>query len=165
MYLYHELHECSCWSYNISNHFSQGSSLSRPYLCQTNHSTTSLVPLHPHLPSVNKLICHGSCHSKRCGKTCLMAIKVVPNFIVKLCLVVSMCFLIETLSWRWYMDFCGNAAGLNDANSSRTSSVFESLPLAIKWLRETAQQNQSIQFQVKAYATISIVFSQMFHST
>ncbi|XP_066373830.1 folylpolyglutamate synthase-like isoform X3 [Miscanthus floridulus] len=54
----------------------KGSTLSRPYLCQTNHSTTSLVPLHPHLPSVNKLICHGSCHSKRCGKTCLMAIKV-----------------------------------------------------------------------------------------
>jgi folylpolyglutamate synthase len=63
------------------------------------------------------------------------------------------------------MDFYGNAAGLNDSNSSRTSSVFESLPLAIKWLRETAQQNQSIQFQVKAYATISIMFSQMFHST
>lgn len=63
------------------------------------------------------------------------------------------------------MYFYVNAAGLIDANSSRTSSVFESLPLAIKWLRETAQHNQSIQFQVKAYATISIVFSQMFHIT
>ncbi|XP_010234883.1 folylpolyglutamate synthase isoform X2 [Brachypodium distachyon] len=32
--------------------------------------------------------------------------------------------------------------GLNGANSRGTSLVFESLPLAIKWLRETSQQNQ-----------------------
>jgi hypothetical protein len=50
-----------------------------------------------------------------------------------------------------------DAAGLNDVNSSGATSVFESLPLAIKWLRETAQQNQSIQFQVKAYASFSNV--------
>lgn len=28
------------------------------------------------------------------------------------------------------------------------SAVFPSLPLAIKWLRESVQQNRSIQFQV-----------------
>ncbi|GJN19807.1 hypothetical protein PR202_gb07117 [Eleusine coracana subsp. coracana] len=39
--------------------------------------------------------------------------------------------------------------GLNGANSNRTSLVFESLPLAMKWLRDTAQQNQSTQLQVK----------------
>lgn len=53
------------------------------------------------------------------------------------------------------MGFCGNDAGLNGA--SRTSSVFESLPLAIQWLRETAQQNQSIQFQVKTFAAVSVI--------
>ncbi|KAF0928865.1 hypothetical protein E2562_010723 [Oryza meyeriana var. granulata] len=42
--------------------------------------------------------------------------------------------------------------GLNGANSSTTSSVFESLPLAIKWLRETAQQDQSTSFQDKCNA-------------
>ncbi|XP_066373815.1 folylpolyglutamate synthase-like isoform X1 [Miscanthus floridulus] len=47
--------------------------------------------------------------------------------------------------------------GRNDANSSRTSSVFESLPLAIKWLRETAQQNQSIQFQVLVAGSLHLV--------
>ncbi|TVU32094.1 hypothetical protein EJB05_23812, partial [Eragrostis curvula] len=47
--------------------------------------------------------------------------------------------------------------GLNDANSSRTSSVFESLPLAIKWLRETAQQNQPIQFQVLVTGSLHLV--------
>lgn len=52
------------------------------------------------------------------------------------------------------MGFCGNNAGLNGANTSRISSVFESLPLAIQWLRETAKQNPSTQFQVKAYAAV-----------
>ncbi|KAG0548982.1 hypothetical protein BDA96_01G215100 [Sorghum bicolor] len=47
--------------------------------------------------------------------------------------------------------------GLNDANSGRTSSVFESLPLAIKWLRETAQQNQSIRFQVLVAGSLHLV--------
>ncbi|KAG2537163.1 hypothetical protein PVAP13_9NG252000 [Panicum virgatum] len=74
----------------------KGSTLSRPYLCQTNHSTTSLVPLHHHLQSVRKLICHGSYHSKGCGKACLITMMVVLNFIVKLCLAVSICFLTET---------------------------------------------------------------------
>uniref|UniRef100_A0A0E0IUX2 Folylpolyglutamate synthase n=1 Tax=Oryza nivara TaxID=4536 RepID=A0A0E0IUX2_ORYNI len=42
--------------------------------------------------------------------------------------------------------------GLNGSNSSTASSVFESLPLAIKWLRETAQQNQSTSYQVSRIA-------------
>lgn len=48
------------------------------------------------------------------------------------------------------MDLNWDDAGLNGANSSGASLVFESLPLAIKWLREAAQQNQSTSFQVKA---------------
>lgn len=47
--------------------------------------------------------------------------------------------------------------GLNDVNSSGATSVFESLPLAIKWLRETAQQNQSIQFQVLVTGSLHLV--------
>ncbi|XP_062200636.1 LIM domain-containing protein WLIM1-like isoform X1 [Phragmites australis] len=43
--------------------------------------------------------------------------------------------------------------GLNGAKYSRTNSVFESLPLAIKWLRETAQQNPSTQFQIASRTT------------
>uniref|UniRef100_A0A0E0M9E7 Folylpolyglutamate synthase n=1 Tax=Oryza punctata TaxID=4537 RepID=A0A0E0M9E7_ORYPU len=42
--------------------------------------------------------------------------------------------------------------GLNGSKSSTASSVFESLPLAIKWLRETAQQNQSTSYQDKCNA-------------
>ena len=61
---------------------------------------------------------------------------------------------ISPLSWRWDVEFYENDAGLNGANSRRASSVFESLPLAIQWLRETAQQNQTTQFQVKAFATV-----------
>ncbi|WVZ59529.1 hypothetical protein U9M48_009655 [Paspalum notatum var. saurae] len=47
--------------------------------------------------------------------------------------------------------------GLNGANSSRSSLVFESLPLAIKWLRETAEQNQSTQFQVLVTGSLHLV--------
>lgn len=32
--------------------------------------------------------------------------------------------------------------------SGETSAVFSSLPLAIKWLRDSVQQNQSVRFQV-----------------
>lgn len=32
--------------------------------------------------------------------------------------------------------------------SGETSAVFSSLPLAIKWLRDTVKQNQSLRFQV-----------------
>ncbi|CAN6293034.1 unnamed protein product [Urochloa humidicola] len=46
---------------------------------------------------------------------------------------------------------------LNGVNSSRTSSVFESLPLAIQWLRETVQQNQSTQFQVLVTGSLHLV--------
>ncbi|TKV93030.1 hypothetical protein SEVIR_9G200100v4 [Setaria viridis] len=47
--------------------------------------------------------------------------------------------------------------GLNGANTSRTSSVFESLPLAIQWLRETAKQNPSTQFQVLVTGSLHLV--------
>ncbi|KAL5224767.1 hypothetical protein ABZP36_011406 [Zizania latifolia] len=47
--------------------------------------------------------------------------------------------------------------GLNGANSSSASSVFESLPLAIKWLRETAQQNQSTSFEVLVTGSLHLV--------
>uniref|UniRef100_A0A0D3HFD0 Folylpolyglutamate synthase n=1 Tax=Oryza barthii TaxID=65489 RepID=A0A0D3HFD0_9ORYZ len=54
--------------------------------------------------------------------------------------------------------------GLNGSNSSTASSVFESLPLAIKWLREAAQQNQSTSYQVKTSYIPSFLFSQLFVS-
>jgi folylpolyglutamate synthase len=50
-----------------------------------------------------------------------------------------------------------NGAGLNGSNSSTASSVFESLPLAIKWLRETAQQNQSTSYQVLVTGSLHLV--------
>lgn len=34
------------------------------------------------------------------------------------------------------------------ARSCENSAVFSSLPLAIKWLRDSVQQNQSLRFQV-----------------
>uniref|UniRef100_A0A0E0LJC2 Folylpolyglutamate synthase n=1 Tax=Oryza punctata TaxID=4537 RepID=A0A0E0LJC2_ORYPU len=37
--------------------------------------------------------------------------------------------------------------GMNNTNSSGNSLVFESLPLAIEWLRTNARQNQSTSFQ------------------
>jgi hypothetical protein len=35
--------------------------------------------------------------------------------------------------------------------SCENSVVFSSLPLAIKWVRDSVKQNQSIRFQVKSY--------------
>ncbi|CAN6298883.1 unnamed protein product [Urochloa humidicola] len=66
------------------------------------------------------------------------------------------------LSWqlslqRVWESLPHSSKGLNGANSSRTSSVFESLPLAIQWLRETAQQNQSTQFQVLVTGSLHLV--------
>ncbi|CAM0152537.1 unnamed protein product [Urochloa decumbens] len=66
------------------------------------------------------------------------------------------------LSWqlslqRVWESLPNSNKGLNGANSSRTSSVFESLPLAIQWLRETAQQNQSTQFQVLVTGSLHLV--------
>jgi folylpolyglutamate synthase len=55
------------------------------------------------------------------------------------------------------MEFDGNDAGLNGANSSRASSVFESLPQEILWVWETAQQNQSTQFQVLVTGSLHLV--------
>ncbi|CAL4934238.1 unnamed protein product [Urochloa decumbens] len=66
------------------------------------------------------------------------------------------------LSWqlslqRVWESLPNSNKGLNGANSIRTSSVFESLPLAIQWLRETAQQNQSTQFQVLVTGSLHLV--------
>jgi folylpolyglutamate synthase len=71
-------------------------------------------------------------------------------YIVFICYYVASYWNNRALSWRFdiWAYFYGNGAGLNDSNSSSTSLVFESLPLAIKWLREIAQENQSTQFQV-----------------
>ncbi|PUZ38396.1 hypothetical protein GQ55_9G192900 [Panicum hallii var. hallii] len=66
------------------------------------------------------------------------------------------------LSWqlslqRVWESLPHNNEGLNGANSSRASSVFESLPQAIQWVRETAQQNQSTQFQVLVTGSLHLV--------
>ncbi|KAL5218073.1 hypothetical protein ABZP36_018757 [Zizania latifolia] len=47
--------------------------------------------------------------------------------------------------------------GMNDTNSSETSQVFESLPLAIEWLRTKARQNRSISFQVLVTGSLHLV--------
>ncbi|XP_062092607.1 folylpolyglutamate synthase isoform X1 [Humulus lupulus] len=41
--------------------------------------------------------------------------------------------------------------------SGETSAVFSSLPLAIKWLRDTVQQNQSVRFQVLVTGSLHLV--------
>jgi len=66
------------------------------------------------------------------------------------------------LSWqlslqRVWESLPHNNDGLYGANSRRASSVFESLPLAIQWLRETAQQNQTTQFQVLVTGSLHLV--------
>uniref|UniRef100_A0A0A9DD50 Folylpolyglutamate synthase n=1 Tax=Arundo donax TaxID=35708 RepID=A0A0A9DD50_ARUDO len=66
------------------------------------------------------------------------------------------------LSWqlslqRVWESLTHSNKGLNGANSSRASSVFESLPQAIKWLRETSQQNPSTQFQVLVTGSLHLV--------
>uniref|UniRef100_A0ACD5TNS4 Uncharacterized protein n=1 Tax=Avena sativa TaxID=4498 RepID=A0ACD5TNS4_AVESA len=47
--------------------------------------------------------------------------------------------------------------GLNGQSSSGASLVFESLPSAIKWLRETSQQNQSTSCQVLVTGSLHLV--------
>lgn len=37
------------------------------------------------------------------------------------------------------------------ATSCKNSMVFSSLPLAIKWLRDTVEQNKSVRLQVHPY--------------
>lgn len=37
------------------------------------------------------------------------------------------------------------------ARNGENSAVFDSLPLAIKWLRDSVQQNKSIRLQVMIY--------------
>ncbi|XP_026426584.1 folylpolyglutamate synthase-like [Papaver somniferum] len=41
--------------------------------------------------------------------------------------------------------------------NSETSSVFPSLPLAIKWLRDSVQQNRSVRFQVLVTGSLHLV--------
>lgn len=41
--------------------------------------------------------------------------------------------------------------------SGETSAVFSSLPLAIKWLRDSVQQNQSVRFQVLVTGSLHLV--------
>ncbi|KAL7147748.1 hypothetical protein ABFS83_06G127700 [Erythranthe nasuta] len=42
-------------------------------------------------------------------------------------------------------------------NSSATSTVFTSLPLAINWLRDSARKNQSVRFQVLVTGSLHLV--------
>lgn len=46
---------------------------------------------------------------------------------------------------------------LSSASSYESSSVFPSLPLALKWIREKAQQNRSIRFQVLVTGSLHLV--------
>ncbi|XP_072996019.1 folylpolyglutamate synthase-like isoform X1 [Typha latifolia] len=47
--------------------------------------------------------------------------------------------------------------GLSSTGGSDNSLVFPSVPFAIKWLRESAQQNQSIRFQVLVTGSLHLV--------
>ncbi|KAL5209782.1 hypothetical protein ABZP36_005405 [Zizania latifolia] len=47
--------------------------------------------------------------------------------------------------------------GMSDTNSSETSQVFESLPLAVEWLRTKARQNRSTSFQVLVTGSLHLV--------
>ncbi|CAN6314318.1 unnamed protein product [Urochloa humidicola] len=47
--------------------------------------------------------------------------------------------------------------GINSANSSDTSQVFASLPLAIEWLRKNARENQSTSFEVLVTGSLHLV--------
>ena len=43
------------------------------------------------------------------------------------------------------------------ASNCEHSTVFSSLPLAIKWLRDRVQQNQSVRFQVLVTGSLHLV--------
>ncbi|CAD6209210.1 unnamed protein product [Miscanthus lutarioriparius] len=47
--------------------------------------------------------------------------------------------------------------GINTTKSSDTSQVFESLPLAIEWLRRHARENQSTSFQVLVTGSLHLI--------
>jgi len=47
--------------------------------------------------------------------------------------------------------------GIGSPNSSDTSKVFASLPLAIEWLRKNAQENGSTSFQVLVTGSLHLV--------
>ncbi|VAH16963.1 folylpolyglutamate synthase-like isoform X4 [Triticum dicoccoides] len=66
------------------------------------------------------------------------------------------------LSWQLSLqtvweDLLRGKKGLNGTSSSGASLVFESLPSAIKWLRETSQQNQSTSWQVLVTGSLHLV--------
>jgi folylpolyglutamate synthase len=44
-------------------------------------------------------------------------------------------------------------------STCENSTVFPSLPLAIKWLRESVQQNQSVRYQVMLIWKIYLVLN------
>jgi folylpolyglutamate synthase len=59
------------------------------------------------------------------------------------------------LGWRSYVL---NGSGLNSTDSNETSLVFESLPLAIEWLRKNAREDPSTSYQVKAFLRLYPLF-------
>lgn len=48
--------------------------------------------------------------------------------------------------------------------SCKNSMVFSSLPLAIKWLRDTAKQNKSVRLQVYFYFVVRVNYLLMLAS-
>ncbi|XP_008803144.1 folylpolyglutamate synthase isoform X2 [Phoenix dactylifera] len=68
------------------------------------------------------------------------------------------------LSWQltlqkvWESLACSDKdAGLSNTRDHERSSVFSSLPMAIRWLRENAQQNRSARFQVLVTGSLHLV--------
>nr|XP_027187242.1 uncharacterized protein LOC101503853 [Cicer arietinum] len=104
--------------------------LYRVYRC-----ITKLDPKHQHCP-ILKLICHGSSIFKECGKISCKATKGKITDIVS-----------EELKDDMEMS----------ANNCEHSAVFSSLPMVIKWLRDRAQQNQSVRFQVLVTGSLHLV--------
>ncbi|XP_077238898.1 DHFS-FPGS homolog B isoform X2 [Tasmannia lanceolata] len=51
----------------------------------------------------------------------------------------------------------GKGTEPSDITSCESSSVFPSLPLAIKWLRDNVQQNRSVRFQVLVTGSLHLV--------
>uniref|UniRef100_A0A0E0CTY6 Folylpolyglutamate synthase n=1 Tax=Oryza meridionalis TaxID=40149 RepID=A0A0E0CTY6_9ORYZ len=66
------------------------------------------------------------------------------------------------LSWqlslqRVWQKLLHGDKGMNNTNSSENSLVFESLPLAMEWLRTNARQNRSTSFQVLVTGSLHLV--------
>ncbi|CAI9295943.1 unnamed protein product [Lactuca saligna] len=52
---------------------------------------------------------------------------------------------------------CGESESETGSCESKNSMVFSSLPLAIKWLRDTAKQNKSVRLQVLVTGSLHLV--------